>query len=651
MEGNGQGEDIVAAASPKYELVFEGITVSIGEKIILKNVSGTAQSGKLLAIMGQSGAGKSTLLDTLAGRMSLTSGAITLNQQPVGKKDKRQICYVLQQDIFFPNLTLRETLKFAAMLRISDKVSYDDKMKQLDEVIDALGLKNCLDTIIGGDMMPGLSGGERKRANIACEILTDPVILLLDEPLTGLDASTAQTFVQLLKSYAASHDKIVILTVHQPSSKLFFSFDSLLLMCEGQNAYYGATNNMVEYFDAIGITIAEGFNPADFILEKMKSCTDTQQKILEAAREVRSREDWPLRDRSSSVVYDDPASPTMLNPIQFKDKSSSLFVKFSKNKKAKSDEEEPGSIHTSLMDLDEISQQPDIRTKKWPTGFFVQYKYLTIRTFQLAKSRHLDPTKLVENAVVCLLFTLIWFQLPRVEETVRDRMGAIFFIAIHWGFMPLFDAVASFPMERVVINKERAAGWYRLSAYYCAKMTSELPLTLLQPLFFVVVTYWAIGLNGITSFFATIGTVFINSIAGQSIGLFLGIVNTEMRQAITVTILIEMIIMLLGGLFTRNLPFWLDWMKYLSFLFYSYNCLMYLEFKDGPPLLCRGQNGSRSAYPVCHVDNNTMIPSPQVLEHHQISWEFWQYMLPLFGYIVVFRCLGYIWLRFVQKPH
>lgn len=86
---------------------------------------------------------------------------------------------------------------------------------------------------------------------------------------------------------------------------------------------------------------------------------------------------------------------------------------------------EPGSIHASLMDLDEISQQPDIRTKKWPTGFFVQYKYLTIRTFQLAKSRHLDPTKLVENAVVCLLFTLIWFQLPRVEETVRDRMGAV----------------------------------------------------------------------------------------------------------------------------------------------------------------------------------------------------------------------------------
>jgi hypothetical protein len=75
-------------------------------------------------------------------------------------------------------------------------------------------------------------------------------------------------------------------------------------------------------------------------------------------------------------------------------------------------------------------------------------------------------------------------------------------------------------MERVVINKERAAGWYRLSAYYCAKMTSELPLTLLQPMFFVVVTYWVIGLNGIAAFFATIGTVFVDSIAGQVWGSF-----------------------------------------------------------------------------------------------------------------------------------
>ncbi|XP_061166801.1 uncharacterized protein LOC133175708 [Saccostrea echinata] len=638
-----------AMTSPKHEMIFQDITVSMGENIILDNVCGMAQSGKPLAIMGPSGAGKTTLLNALAGRTPITSGTITLDQQHIGKQHRRKICYVLQQDIFFPNLTLRETLKFAAMIRISDKVSYEDKMNQLDDIVEALGLKNCLNTMIGGDMMPGLSGGERKRANIACEILTDPSIILLDEPLTGLDASTAYNLVKMLQTYSASHDKVVIATVHQPSSKLFFSFDSLLLMCDGQNAYYGSTDKMVDYFDNIGVEITEGFNPADIILEKMKGCTHTKTKILEAAKNVRIQEDWPLRNKSNSIKYDDPGSPTMLKP-QNKAKEPSFLVKFSKKRKAKSDEEEPGSVHASLMDLDEISASSANNKKKWPSGFVTQYIYLTIRSFQLAKSRFMDPTKILEHVVICLIYALIWFQLPRTEETVRDRMGAIFFIAIHWGFLPLFEAVSTFPMERVVINKERAAGWYRLSAYYCAKMTSELPLTLLQPLTFIGVSYWAIGLNGIEAFFATIGTVFIDSIAGQSIGLFLGIINTEMRQAITVTILIEMIIMLLAGLFTRNLPFWLDWMKYLSFIFYSYNCLIYLEFNNGPPLDCL-QGGNGSAYPVCYVANSTQIPSHQVLEHYKITWEFWQYLLPLIGFIIVFQSLGYIWLRFVQKTH
>lgn len=166
----------------------------------------------------------------------------------------------------------------------------------------------------------------------------------------------------------------------------------------------------------------------------------------------RQKKDWPLRNKSSSI-YNDPGSPTMLKPVQFGEKGTSAFsVKFSKKQKAKSDEEgkrnveyvvhfhsnctciawffpppEPGSVHASLMELDEISskQQPGTLRGNWPTGFVTQYKYLTLRTFQLAKSRLLDPIKLLENLVVCVIFSLIWFQLPRSEETVRDRMGAV----------------------------------------------------------------------------------------------------------------------------------------------------------------------------------------------------------------------------------
>lgn len=94
----------------------------------------------------------------------------------------------------------------------------------------------------------------------------------------------------------------------------------------------------------------------------------------------------------------------------------------------------------SLLDLEITDPDSD---RKWPTGFCTQYKQLTLRTFRESRKRILDKTKLLENILICGFVSLIFFQLPRNEETLRDRMGAVFFIAAHWGFIPLFDAVTS----------------------------------------------------------------------------------------------------------------------------------------------------------------------------------------------------------------
>ncbi|XP_060083424.1 uncharacterized protein LOC132562686 [Ylistrum balloti] len=647
---------------PGMELVFRDVNAHIGPKQVLKEVSGMVKAGQLLAIMGPSGAGKTTLLNTLAGRNPLSSGEITLNGSKINKSLKRKVCYVLQQDVFFPSLTLKETLTFAAMVRLPDSMPKKEKLEKVNEIVDALDLNKCLETIMGDMWTRGLSGGEKKRANIACELITDPLMIFLDEPTSGLDYSTAFSLVQTLKMYARQHNKTVVATIHQPSSFIFYQFDSLLLMSEGESAYYGDISKVVEFFSSVGMEMSQHYNPADFVLEKLKEDEKTRKRIVTAAYDQRRKSDWPrvLRRDQNDVnvnqIHNSDPQHDLKQSKNFYDKIGILKKFRSKPKEAANDEEDPGSIHVSLMELDDIDNgvmESKIDNKqKWPTGFLTQYTNLTIRTFRQSKTQIFNKFKVIEAVTMTILVCLIWFQLPRTEATLRDRMGVIFFMSMNYGFTPLFDTVTSFPSERLVINKERASGWYRVSAYYLAKMTSELPLILAQPLVFGTIVYWSVGLNGVSAYFATIGTLFIHSIAGQSIGLFLGIACMDIRRAMTIATVCIMTTMLLGGFYTRHLPFWLSWLKYISFLYYTFHCLMSLEFTDALPVLCASStNISESQFSSCLHHNVTTIPSQEVLQFFGIDWPFWKYLLPLFIFIIAFRIAGYFVLRFVQRPH
>lgn len=172
------------------------------ERTILKGVTGIAQPGEILAVLGPSGSGKSTLLHALAGRLhgpGLT-GTILANSSKLTKPVLRRTGFVTQDDILYPHLTVRETLVFCAMLRLPRTLPRAAKIAVAEAAIAELGLGKCENTIIGNSFIRGVSGGERKRVSIAHEMLVDPSLLILDEPTSGLDSTAAHRLVVTLGS-------------------------------------------------------------------------------------------------------------------------------------------------------------------------------------------------------------------------------------------------------------------------------------------------------------------------------------------------------------------------------------------------------------------------------------------------------------------
>ena len=159
-------------------------------KQILCDLSGIFRPG-MNAIMGPTGSGKSSLLDILADRKDRQGlqGTILLNGQSQGDDYKYRVGYVVQDDIVSPMLTVKENLMFSANVRLSKKISSQEKENIVEKVLLQLGLDKCAETRIGNEYKRGVSGGERKRTNIGMELVLSPDVLFLDEPTTGSSLS------------------------------------------------------------------------------------------------------------------------------------------------------------------------------------------------------------------------------------------------------------------------------------------------------------------------------------------------------------------------------------------------------------------------------------------------------------------------------
>ncbi|PGH32726.1 ATP-binding cassette, subfamily G (WHITE), member 2 [[Emmonsia] crescens] len=270
-DSDDEGSKLMVDHKPA-SLHFENVAYYLNGKQILSGIQGSAHPGQLMAIMGASGAGKTTFLDILArkNKRGTVEGVFYVNGEKVDDDEYRSVMgFVDQEDTMLPTLTVHETILTSALLRLPRNMSRAAKEQKVFEVEKQLGISHIKDQIIGSEEGKGrgISGGEKRRVGIACELVTSPSILFLDEPTSGLDAFNAFNVVECLVTLAKNFNRTVIFTIHQPRSNIVALFDQLILLAEGKTVYSGPFNSCQPYFDSIGYSCPSGFNIADYLVD------------------------------------------------------------------------------------------------------------------------------------------------------------------------------------------------------------------------------------------------------------------------------------------------------------------------------------------------------------------------------------------------
>ncbi|KAM5582700.1 ABC transporter G family member 26 [Rosa sericea] len=536
-------------------------------KQILKGITGSIGPGEILALMGPSGSGKTTLLKAIGGRLlDNVKGKVTYNDIPYNPVLKRRIGFVTQDDVLFPQLTVEETLVFSAFLRLPGSMSRQEKYARVETIMKELGLERCRHTRIGGGFVKGISGGERKRTSIGYEILVDPSLLLLDEPTSGLDSTSANRLLMILQGLAKG-GRTIITTIHQPSSRMFHMFDKLLLIAEGYPVYYGKAGESLEYFSALRFIPQIPMNPAEFLLDLATG----QVNDISVPQDLLLPQGQGTLDSEKAVI-------------------KYLQLKYKSQLETKEKEEN----HRGRKAPEHLRLAVQVK-KDWTISWGEQFMILFKRTFRERCRDYFDKLRLVQAVGVAILLGLLWWKSKTdTEAHLRDQVGLMFYICIFWTSSSIFGAVYVFPFEQIFLVKERKADMYRLSVYYVCSTLCDMIAHVFYPTFFMLILYFMAGFkNTVPCFFLTLFAILLVAITSQGAGELFGALILSIKRAGMVASLILMLFLLTGGYYVQHIPKFMQWLKYLSFMWYGFRLLLKVQYSGDDLYECESIGGCR----------------------------------------------------------
>nr|XP_019709656.2 pleiotropic drug resistance protein 3-like [Elaeis guineensis] len=552
------GHQVLTSRGLNYSSYFYWISVgALSGYILLFNVAfmlaltfitGAFRPGILTALMGVSGAGKTTLLDVLAGRKTTghVEGDIRIGGFPkVQETFSRILGYCEQTDIHSPQMTVEESVIYSAWLRLPSQIDPEKRRTFVDEVLETIELDQIKDALVGMPGVNGLSTEQRKRLTVAVELVSNPSVIFMDEPTTGLDARAAAIVMRAVKNVAET-GRTVVCTIHQPSVEIFEAFDELILMQRGGRLLYTGplgqfSSKVIEYFEGIsGVPqIKENYNPATWMLE-----------VTSTSMEMQLGMDFAQIYRESSLFKD--------NKELVKQLSTPL----------------PHS-----KDLNFPTRFPQKGWEQFKACLWKQYlSYWRSPSYNLVRV----IVMLISSIALAALF---WKHGKTInnQQDLFIMLASMYVVTVFTGINNCSSVLSFVATERIVLYREISAGIYPPWAYSIAQVVIEIPYVLLQVVLFMIIAYPAIGYYCTAyKFFWFAYTMFCTLLYYTYLGMLLVSLTPNVQVATVLSSFCYTLLNLFSGFIAPGpqIPKWWIWVYYSSPMSWTLNGLFTSQYGD-----------------------------------------------------------------------
>lgn len=450
---------------------------------LLDHISGVLKPGKMTLVLGPPGSGKSTFMRTLANKLAgaevETVGDILYNGRPAGETDfvmSKVVGYISQVDTHIAQLTVRETFLFSWIcmtggsqgIAIGDELANESKARELfnhignkcELMIKILGLIKCADTVVGSDLLRGVSGGQKKRVTIGEMLMGTFRVLFADEITTGLDASTAFDIMKTMRATTDVFKLNFVCALLQPSPEVFALFDDVLLLDRGNIVFHGPAGRIIPFFQSMGFECPPRKDVADYLQE----VTTEEGHMYQI----------PDHDRFSKDLA---APPTTTKGFVERWQQTAEYA----------------AMQDSLVE--NWVEQPSLveMEKEFVNSWWASFRLCLARMIKLVKR---DPVfskaRIVQQLIMGTLVGSLFYNLD--YDDFRSRYSVFFVTLMNFAV----GAVASLQLAfdiRGVYYRQRDASFYPTSAFMMSWNLSLMPVQILETVMYSTLVYCLSGLS------------------------------------------------------------------------------------------------------------------------------------------------------------